>query len=81
MERNIDMKKIDCLGDICPLPLMKLQKVVPSIKAGDVYLFVTDHSCALNNIRDYCDNSSLYISSTEVINGVWEILIANKPFY
>ena len=29
------MKTIDCLGDICPLPVMKLQKETKKMQPGD----------------------------------------------
>ena len=69
------MKKIDCLGEICPIPVLKLQEVVEEIKKGEQYMIVTDHSCSYVNIKDFCDRNQLKCHSVEVINGVWEITI------
>ncbi len=73
-EENI--KVIDCLGDICPIPIMKLKKEFDKINRGEVYMLVTDHSCALTSVADFCKKQGLTYTSTEVINGVWEIVIS-----
>ncbi len=39
------MKKIDCLGDMCPVPVMKLQRETKKMKPGESVLLITDHSC------------------------------------
>ncbi|WP_195269610.1 sulfurtransferase TusA family protein [Eubacterium sp. 1001713B170207_170306_E7] len=70
------MKKIDCLGDICPLPLMKLQREVKAMQSGDRVMLVTDHSCAVKTIREYCEKTGLHCASDEVMNGVWEITVS-----
>lgn len=65
--------KIDCLGEICPIPLLKLQ-IVFQKNINDIML-VTDHSCAVENIRDFCKKRAIDIEVEEIINGVWEINI------
>lgn len=70
------MKTIDCLGEICPVPILKLQAVIDTIKAGEVYMIVTDHSCSCTSIRDFCKANHFHYEENEVINGVWEIVIA-----
>ena len=73
------MKTIDCLGEMCPVPVMKLQGVMDTIQKGEAYLIVTDHSCTLSNIKSFCQMHHLYWNAAEVMNGVWEITIsANK---
>lgn len=74
-ERNIPMKRIDCLGDICPVPIMRLQKEVSSIADGEEILLVTDHSCSCNSVQEFCKERQLHCAIDEVINGVWEITI------
>lgn len=36
------MYKVDCLGEICPIPIMRLQKVMPQIRGGEPALLVAD---------------------------------------
>ncbi len=76
MTSNAQIEKIDCLGEICPIPIMKLQANLKEIKMGKTYMLITDHSCALTNVADYCKKYKLKCNATEVMNGVWEIVIS-----
>ncbi|RKD30136.1 sulfurtransferase TusA family protein [Lacrimispora algidixylanolytica] len=69
------MKKIDCLGEICPVPVMKLKSVMKSIQSGEDYLLITDHSCTIKNLESFCKANHLKYCSDEVMNGVWEITV------
>lgn len=69
------MKKIDCLGEICPVPVMKLKSVMKSIQSGEDYLLITDHSCTIKNLESFCKANHLKYCSEEVMNGVWEITV------
>ena len=70
--------KIDCLGDVCPAPVIKLQAQLPQIRRGLTALVVTDHSCSIKAVEEFCFHNGLDISNEEVINGVWEITVSNK---
>jgi tRNA 2-thiouridine synthesizing protein A len=74
------MKVIDCLGEMCPIPLILLEKEIRNLKSGEAVMIVTDHSCSLNSIKDFCLMHQLFCKESEVISGVWEIAISNKPF-
>lgn len=69
------MNKINCFGDICPIPLMKLRNKLKEIELGDSIMIVVDHSCVVESISDYYDSSKHTIEIDEVLNGVWEITI------
>lgn len=69
------MKKIDCLGDICPIPIIKTKKELKSMKTGESVMVVTDHSCTFEALIELLENRNVKIKSDEVINGVWEIMI------
>lgn len=69
------MKKIDCLGEICPVPVMKLKSVMKSIQSGEDYLLITDHSCTIQNLELFCKANHLNYCTDEVMNGVWEITV------
>lgn len=69
------MKKIDCFGDFCPLPLLKAQKEVKTLGPGESFMLVTDHSCVVESIEDHFHLDQYDLSIDEVINGVWEIEI------
>ena len=72
------MIKIDCFGDVCPIPLLKLQKTLKSIEVGESFMIVVDHSCVMESIDDYYKNSVHHIAIEEVINGVWEIVVTKN---
>lgn len=73
------MIKIDCLGEICPVPLLNVKKALPSIRAGETVLLVTDHSCACRSIRELCGHLGLGYQESEVFNGIWEITVSLAP--
>lgn len=72
------MKKIDCLGEICPVPLIKLQKEIKQIQSGEEVMLVTDHSCTKKTLNEFCQSHGLNFECEEVLNGVWEIRIFSK---
>ena len=59
------MLELDCLGDMCPIPLMKLKQCESLTRKGDQVRLVTDHSCVLESITDYCDKKGLQIYVAE----------------
>lgn len=71
------MKELDCLGEICPVPIMKLQGVLEEIRQGERYLLITDHSCTLRAAEEFCEAHGLFLDWEEVMSGVWEIEIAS----
>ncbi|MBI9014939.1 MAG: sulfurtransferase TusA family protein [Clostridiales bacterium] len=72
------MDKIDCFGDICPIPLLKLQNSLKTLKSGHSIMLVVDHSCVVESISDYYNSSKHQVSIDEIINGVWEITVTKS---
>lgn len=70
------MKIIDCLGDMCPIPILKTQKELKRIKKGQTLKIITDHSCVLESLSSKFKKHQ--IRSEEVINGVWEIFLTKS---
>ncbi|TZE81408.1 sulfurtransferase TusA family protein [Calorimonas adulescens] len=69
---------IDCFGEMCPVPMLKLKGILKDLKDGDSIKLVTDHSCVLSSISDYLKHRRLKVEIEEVINGVWEIYIEKR---
>jgi TusA-related sulfurtransferase len=67
------MKKMNCIGDMCPVPIIKIIKELPKLEEGKALEVVTDHSCVVQSIKDKFKDNKLEIE--EVMNGVWEIRI------
>jgi len=68
--------KIDCLGDICPAPVMKLMKKEGELSKGKTIMLVTDHSCVSESLKNYCKSHHYTVEILEPVNGVWEFYIS-----
>ena len=65
-----EIKILDCFGDICPIPVIKVERELASLNKGEQFMLITDHSCVLKSITDKYEN----VSINEPMNGVWEII-------
>ena len=68
------MKELNCLGDMCPVPIMKLTQC-KELKSGEELKLITDHSCVVESITNYCEKNGLSIETVEPMNGIWELYI------
>jgi TusA-related sulfurtransferase len=66
---------IDCLGEACPVPLVKAQKALDELSVGDVLVVQIDHSCAMKNIPDWAREAGHNVEVEEVEDGEWEVVI------
>ena len=66
---------LDCLGEACPVPLIKAQKAIESMKIGDVLIANIDHSCAMKNVPDWAREAGHAVELEEVDEGEWNIII------
>ncbi len=66
---------LDCLGEACPVPLMKTEKKINEISVGDVLVVSIDHSCAMKNIPEWARKQGHNVEIEEVDDGEWEIVI------
>lgn len=69
------MTTIDCLGDMCPVPIIKIQKELKKTKIGTSIKVITDHSCVAESIKSHFTLKDISIEFDEVMNGIWEITI------
>lgn len=67
--------QLDCLGEACPVPLIKAQKKIESMKIGDVLVVNTDHSCAIKNIPEWANQAGYSCEVEEIDDGEWNIII------
>ncbi|MEV0290157.1 MULTISPECIES: sulfurtransferase TusA family protein [unclassified Kribbella] len=45
---------LDCLGLLCPLPVIKLAKLLPTIEIGDTITVLADDPAAATDIPAWC---------------------------
>ncbi len=72
------VKKMDCFGEICPIPILKIEQELKKMQLGDELMLVTDHSCTIENIREVYTKKGMLMNIDEVINGVWEVIIVKR---
>ena len=75
IDYNEDMIKINCLGDMCPIPVVKLASALDALTLPEHILLISDHSCTKVTVENFAKSRDLHFISQEVINGVWEIEI------
>jgi TusA-related sulfurtransferase len=67
--------ELDCLGEACPVPLVKAEKALTKLEAGDILIVQIDHSCAMKNVPEWARNQGHNVEIEEVDDGEWEVFI------
>ena len=68
-------KVLDCLGEACPVPLIRTQRALAALAVGDVLVVQVDHSCAMKNVPEWAEKAGHNFEIEEVDDGRWEIVI------
>ena len=66
---------LDCMGEACPIPLVKAQKAIENLAVGDVLVVQIDHSCAMKNLPEWAREAGHNVEIEEIDDGEWEIVI------
>lgn len=66
---------LDCMGEACPVPLVKAQNKMKTLEVGDVLVVQIDHSCAMKNVPEWARKEGHNVDIEEVADGEWEIFI------
>ena len=66
---------LDCMGEACPVPLVKAQKALDKLDVGDVLIVQIDHSCAMKNVPEWAREAGHNVEIEEVDDGEWEVVI------
>lgn len=67
--------RLDCMGEACPIPLIKTQKKMAELKVGDTLIVEIDHSCAMKNVPEWARKEGHNVDIEETAEGEWEIYI------
>jgi len=59
---NVD---VDCLGLLCPLPVIKLAKTLPTVAVGDTVTVLADDPAAATDIPAWCRMRAQELVSAE----------------
>ncbi len=71
------MKEIylDCMYEVCPIPLIKASKELKKMEIGDLLIMKTDHNCSITNVIEWVEKQKLKMDYVEIDEGEWEIYI------
>ena len=67
--------ELDCMGEACPVPLMKTEKKMATLKPGDTLVVHIDHSCAMKNVPEWARKQGFNVEVEEVDDGEWDVII------
>jgi len=66
---------LDCMGEACPVPLIKTENALKKLAVGDVLVVQIDHSCAMKNVPEWARKEGHNVEIEEVDDGEWEVFI------
>ncbi|MCK5764153.1 MAG: sulfurtransferase TusA family protein [Clostridiales bacterium] len=66
---------LDCLGEACPIPIVKSEKAIVDLDVGDLLIVQVDHSCAMKNLPEWARAQGFNVEIEEVEDGEWEVFI------
>ncbi len=67
--------ELDCLGEACPVPLVKTENKLKELEVGDTLIVIIDHSCALKNVPEWARKQNHEVEVEEIGDGEYEIFI------
>ena len=70
--------KLDCLGMLCPVPVVKTGQAMRRIGLGDLLTIVADDPGAELDLKDWCDANRQEWIDVEARSGVWTTRIRRK---
>ncbi len=67
---------VDSMGDICPIPIIKIERKLKDAKVSDRIILESDHSCSTSSVVNHFETKYGYPSEiVKVDEGVWNIII------
>lgn len=66
---------LDCMGEACPVPLIKTENALKKLAVGDILIVQIDHSCAMKNVPEWARKEGHNVEIEEVDDGEWEVVI------
>ncbi len=67
---------IDSIGEICPVPIIMLERKMKEVKKDDRIILHTDHSCSTSNVVEHVITKYGFPAEIKMISeGIWHIII------
>lgn len=74
----LSVNKIDCIGELCPIPLLRAVQELKKMNPKDILVLHCDHSCVAIDIEKWAKKKDYPIQCIELSAGEWEVYI-EKP--
>ncbi len=72
------MKKVDCIGLFCPMPLYMTRKAVEEAENGEVIEVLADDPAAKKDIPEWAERMGHEVLSVEEDDGIYVIRIRKR---
>ncbi len=72
------MKEINCIGDFCPIPILKIKKMLESCEPGETFVAISDHDCVRESIEEFLSRMRFSYSIKELNDGIFQVLITKN---
>ncbi|CAH2215430.1 sulfurtransferase TusA family protein [Tepidibacter aestuarii] len=69
------VREIDCLFEVCPIPILKAMKELKTMNPGDILVIHSDHSCVGISVQEWAEKNNYPVQVVEVEDGEWEVYI------
>lgn len=70
--------RLDCLGLLCPVPMIKAGRAIRQVPAGGTLLVVADDPGVENDFVDWCEANRHTLLSMDESEGVWTTRIRRE---
>lgn len=70
--------KLDCMYEICPIPLLRAMEKLKKMDVGDVLILEINHSCSIKNVVEWAEKQGYIVKCIEVKDGEWEVYIEKR---
>jgi tRNA 2-thiouridine synthesizing protein A len=68
-------EKLDCLGLMCPAPIVKLSKKIKKMEPGQVLELLADDEGSLEDVPAWCRKTGNELLDTVDTNGSWKFYV------
>ena len=66
---------LDCLGLLCPAPIVKLSKKVKKMESGQVLELIADDDGALEDVPAWCRKTGNELVESSTDNGIYKFYV------
>ncbi|SJZ33802.1 sulfurtransferase TusA family protein [Selenihalanaerobacter shriftii] len=66
---------LELLGEVCPVPLLKTEDKVKNLDDGSRLFIKVDHTQAVRNLMDWCEEKDYIFEVDELAPGIWELKV------